>query len=168
MSTFPTLCNLSNFSMTTISVIFVILQRCMCVLIHRLTGRQTDTHTPKHTDSTEIITYPHARMEITLDRISYFLLSICLSSFYRPLRKFAKVMFLHLSASHSVHRGRCLPQCMLGYTPVLPPHQTRGRPPRKQTPPCSVHAGRYGQQAGGTHPTGCILVDKTLISHDNE
>ena len=21
-------------------------------------------------------------------------------------------------------------------------------------PPCTVHAGRYGQQAGGTHPTG--------------
>ena len=25
--------------------------------------------------------------------------------FYRPLTKFAKVMFLHLSVSHSVHRG---------------------------------------------------------------
>ena len=22
----------------------------------------------------------------------------------------------------------------------------------RQTPPCAVHAGRYGQQAGGTHP----------------
>ena len=44
---------------------------------------------------------------------------------------------------------------MLGYTP-----QTRGRyPPRaetplEQTPPGVVHAGRYGQQAGGMHPTG--------------
>ena len=26
--------------------------------------------------------------------------------------------------------------------------------PWDQTPPCAVHAGRYGQQAGGTHPTG--------------
>ena len=31
--------------------------------------------------------------------------------------------------------------------------------PQEQTPPgadppCAVHAGRYGQQAGGTHPTG--------------
>ena len=28
--------------------------------------------------------------------------------FYRPLTKFAKVMFLHLSVSHSVHRGVCV------------------------------------------------------------
>ena len=33
--------------------------------------------------------------------------------------------------------------------------------PREQTPPCAVHAGRYGQQAGGMHPTGmqsCLCV----------
>ena len=33
-------------------------------------------------------------------------------------------------------------------------------PPRADTPPCAVHAGRYGQQASGMHPTGmqsCIL-----------
>ena len=36
--------------------------------------------------------------------------------YYRPQTKFAKVMFLHPSVSHSVHGG-CLPQCMLGYTP---------------------------------------------------
>ena len=28
------------------------------------------------------------------------------------------------------------------------------RHPPEQTPPCAVHAGRYGQQAGGMHPTG--------------
>ena len=28
------------------------------------------------------------------------------------------------------------------------------RPPLKQTRPCAVHVGRYGQQAGSTHPTG--------------
>ena len=33
----------------------------------------------------------------------------------RPQTKFAKVMFLHLSVSHSFHRGG-LPQCMLGDT----------------------------------------------------
>ena len=27
-------------------------------------------------------------------------------------------------------------------------------PPQDQAPPCAVHAGRYGQQAGGMHPTG--------------
>ena len=54
----------------------------------------------------------------------------------------------------SVHGEGCLPHCMLGYTP---PDQ-RQKPPQDQTPPeqtpPTVHAGRYGQQAGGTHPTG--------------
>ena len=41
----------------------------------------------------------------------------------------AKVIFLHLSVIHSVHRGGVgLPQCMLGYHPW-------SRPPREQTPP---------------------------------
>ena len=32
---------------------------------------------------------------------------------------------------------------------------TRTPAPREaDNPPCAVHAGRYGQQAGGTHPTG--------------
>ena len=31
----------------------------------------------------------------------------------------------------------------------------RSRPPwTRHPPPCTVHAGRYGQQAGGMHPTG--------------
>ena len=63
---------------------------------------------------------------------------------YRPQTKFAKVMFLHMSVSHSVHGwGGGLPHCMLGYTPRQGTH-----------PPGAVHAGRYGQQAGGMHPTG--------------
>ena len=39
-----------------------------------------------------------------------------------------------------------------------------------QVPPGAVHAGRYGQQAGGTHPTGmhsCVKISSyigTLIS----
>ena len=33
-----------------------------------------------------------------------------------------------------------------------PPHPPP--PMTKQTPPCAVHAGRYGQQAGGMHPNG--------------
>ena len=32
-----------------------------------------------------------------------------------------------------------------------PPEQT---PPQEQTPPTTQHAGRYGQRAGGSHPTG--------------
>ena len=46
----------------------------------------------------------------------------------------AKVIFLHLSVIHSVHRGgggRGLPQCLLGYLPPSPPEQT---PRTRQTP----------------------------------
>ena len=49
---------------------------------------------------------------------------VCME-FYCPQTKFEKVMFLHLSVSHSVHRGGGLPQCMLGYH----------HPPRPGTPP---------------------------------
>ena len=59
-------------------------------------------------------------------------IQVCPRDYYRPQTKFAKVMFLHLSVSHSVHRGD-LPQ---------------------RTPPCAVHAGRYDQQMGGMEPTG--------------
>ena len=57
----------------------------------------------------------------------------------------------------------CLPQCMLGYThphplgaDTPPGADTPGNrhTPGADTPPCTVHAGRYEQQAGGTHPTG--------------
>ena len=56
--------------------------------------------------------------------------------YYRPQTKFAKVMFLHLSVSHSVHGGGV---CMGGSGGLgsLPPLDTTG----------------YGQRAGGTHPT---------------
>ena len=47
------------------------------------------------------------------------------------------------------------------YTPPwagTPPGQVNppwaGKSPQAGTPPGVVHAGRYGQQAGGTHPTG--------------
>ena len=33
-------------------------------------------------------------------------------------------------------------------------HLPRSKHPREQTPPGTEHAGRYGQRAGGTHPTG--------------
>ena len=60
-----------------------------------------------------------------------------------------KVMFLHLSVSHSVHRGVCPSACC--YTP---PRQT----PPGQTPPRQTPPGRHPQQtataADSTHPTG--------------
>ena len=62
-------------------------------------------------------------------------------------------MFLHLSVSHSVHGG------YLG----------RCTPPGRYTPPSgAVHAGRYGQQAGGRHPTGmhsCLVKTITAAHH---
>ena len=115
--------------------------------------------------------------------------------FYRPQTKFVKVMFLHLSFSHSVHRERCgggdwypsipcrspgphpggrlrglggvsrptpgrgvsrptprgcLPSCMLG---CIPP-RSRGTPLGPETRGRHSLPPRYGQQAGGTHPTG--------------
>ena len=35
-----------------------------------------------------------------------------------------------------------------------PPSRYIRTPPSARYPPRAVHAGRYGQQAGGTHPTG--------------
>ena len=55
--------------------------------------------------------------------------------------------YVFICVCDSVHKGGGLPQCMLGYPST-----------REQTPqsshPGAVHAGRYGQKAGGTHPTG--------------
>ena len=31
-------------------------------------------------------------------------------------------------------------------------------PPGNTDPPCAVHAGRYGEQAGGMHPTGMYFL----------
>ena len=82
------------------------------------------------------------------------------------------------------HSQGGLPHCMLGYTPPwnqrqAPPHPpwdqrqapplgvdtprsrhphphpgTRHIPRSRHIPPGAVHAGRYGQKADGTHPTG--------------
>ena len=71
-------------------------------------------------------------------------------------------MFLHVSVI--LFTGGCLPHTP-GQTPPgrQPPGQTpplgqtptwADTPPWQTPPPCAAHAGRYGQQAGGTHPTG--------------
>ena len=47
-----------------------------------------------------------------------------------------------------------------------PPRKKPGRPPRRV-----VHAGRYGQQAGGTHPTGmhpCFGLNLEHVSEQYE
>ena len=47
--------------------------------------------------------------------------------------------------------------------------QTQPTPTPEETPvPCAVHAGRYGQQAGGTHPTGmhtCLCIVFGSVAH---
>ena len=53
----------------------------------------------------------------------------------------------------SVHMGWGLPQCMLGY------------PPEQTPPPSTEHAGRYGQRAGGTHPTGTNKAVQAFWTH---
>ena len=92
--------------------------------------------------------------------------------YYRPQTKFAKVMFLHVSVSHSVHRGGSA-SVHAGIPPHPPP---RTSPPRAGTPradppppgadsPCTVHTGRYGQQADAMHPTemqSCYIFENFL------
>ena len=87
---------------------------------------------------------------------------VCEGCFYRPQRSLGKVMFLQVSVilltggCASVHAGI--------HTP-LSRHPPRSRPPGNRHPPGAdtplgsrhpspEHAGRYGQCAGGTHPTG--------------
>ena len=87
---------------------------------------------------------------------------------YRPQRSWGKVIFSQASVILSTggeYLDRYTPRDQLHpprtrYThplgPGTPPQdQLHIPPPRPATPPlAAVHAGRYGQQAGGTHPTG--------------
>ena len=63
--------------------------------------------------------------------------------FYRPQRSWGKVIFSQACVILFTEGG--LPQCMLGYPPDQPP---------TPNPPGAEYAGRYGQCAGGTIPTG--------------
>ena len=92
-----------------------------------------------------------------------------------------KVIFSEACVKNSVHKGGgvCLSACwdpsgadppdqaptLTTDTPGLdtppgcgpppwPRHPLGADTPREQTPPEAVHAGRYGQRAGGMHPTG--------------
>ena len=62
-------------------------------------------------------------------------------------------LFLHVSAI-LLTGGGGVPQFMLGPLPPGSRHPSDQASPRSRHPPGAVHAGRYGQQAGGTHPTG--------------
>ena len=56
-----------------------------------------------------------------------------------------RFIFLHVSVILYTWGGRKVADL---------PSGSRHPPPRIRHPPCTVHDGRYGQQAGGTHPTG--------------
>ena len=82
--------------------------------------------------------------------------------FYRPQTKFAKVMFLHLSVSHSVHGGACVVvggMCMAGggrhaWWGVCMVGVCMAGGHACHTHPLPTLRDTVGQCAGGTHPTG--------------
>ena len=92
----------------------------------------------------------------------FFVCSLVRYACYRPQTKFAKVMFLHLSVSHSVHREGGLPQCMLGcHTPgpgTPTPLEADTPGPGTLPPGPGTHPHPPGAEtataADGTHPTG--------------
>ena len=92
-----------------------------------------------------------------------------------------KVIFSVAFVKNSVHGGSASVHAGIPHPPSdqAPPDQT-SPPPRDQAPPqtmhpqsrhpppgpgtpCAVHAGRYGQQAGGMHPTGLQSCLEYLI-----
>ena len=102
---------------------------------------------------------------------------------YRPLTKFAKVMFSQVSVCPQGEG--CLPHCMLGYTPWADTPLARHRhPPWADTPLpsacwdthlCSVHAGIHTplhsacwdkvNKRAVRIPLECILVNIILFRH---
>ena len=77
--------------------------------------------------------------------------------YYCPERSCGKVMFLHLSVILSTRRVSTSGPRGSPWVDTLPP---RADTPPRQTPPAQCMLG-YGQQAGGTHPTGmhsCFLT----------
>ena len=81
----------------------------------------------------------------------------------------AKVIFLHLSVIHSVHRGGGgLPQCMLGYHPPRSRHPPGPDTPPPGADPTGKQTPAYGLRAAGTHPTGmhsCFNCRSVTVTH---
>ena len=72
-------------------------------------------------------------------------------NYYRPQTKFAKVVFLHLSVRHSVHRGACLSACWDTPGPGNPSPRSL-HPPRPGTSPGSRPPWHQAPPQPGTHP----------------
>ena len=66
----------------------------------------------------------------------------------------------------SVHRGGV---CPIAYWDNPPPPGPEAGTPLGADTPSTVHAGRYGQQAAGTHPTGIPLnkLQRENINNDH-
>ena len=121
--------------------------------------------------------------------VSYFLLCLNYTTkktsmiFLPPANEvWGKVIFSEACVKNSVHRGgvpgqvppptRYIPLpgpvTSLGtrYTPQNQVHPLGPGTPPDHLHPEGVHAGRYGQQAGSTHPTGmhsCVMIFLTLF-----
>ena len=96
-----------------------------------------------------------------------------------------KVIFSVACVKNSVHGGVCLSACWDATPPLeqtrpwsrhpltshpLDQEQTppQSRLPQDQAPPCAVHAGRCGQQAGSMHPTGMHSCFKIHLHFSKE
>ena len=78
--------------------------------------------------------------------------------YYRPQTKFVKVMFLHVSVSHSVHRGACVARgvCMAGGVHGGMRAQGACVPGARMAGGACMARGRH---VCHTHPPGLILQD---------
>ena len=82
-------------------------------------------------------------------------------SCYHLQWSWGKVMFLHVWLSFCSQGGVCLSACWDTTHPPQEQTPSSPPPPGSRHPTGAVHAGRYGQQAGGTHPTGmhsCLKI----------
>ena len=91
-------------------------------------------------------------------------MSSSLKPCYRPQRSWGKVMFSQACVILFTG-GVCLSACWDTTPPGADPHQEQ-TPPGSRHTPTAEHAGRYGQCAGSTHPTGmqsCLVVASCLF-----
>ena len=105
-------------------------------------------------------------MKTTLYR-KFLLRSTCFFITARK-RSSGKVMFLQLSVILFTGIPPPSPQEQVSPRADPPSEQThlpeQTPPPGSRHHPCAVHAGRYGQQAGGMHPTGMQSCLQTIVS----
>ena len=138
-------------------------------LVHRFCRKRTKSGTQKKVLT--ILRGSGRRREICL-RIWKTLVSCCINDDVKQLAEMTwqslppatklEQGYVFTRVCDSVHGGD-LPQCMLGYHPPgAPPAGSRPTNPPPPgagiplgaDPPGAVHAGGYGQQAGGRHSTG--------------